>query len=538
MEKLLLPKYKKLLFAAAGTLIIITAVVMLTRPEEDTEEDVIWREYQVAYNDITASLDGGGALETADVHHSAAVDLKVEEIMVEIGQEVKTGDVLVKYSMDGLKEKIRELNASLQKAQRSLEDAKNNKQKVMLENKLNSNETLEGTQTAYENSKRDLENAIRTTTQKIRQLEERNTKLNQELENMEASDDGSMDSAELKVLKDELAKLQDELAKLQGESSAGNNNTQSSSLKQQSSPSEQSGVGSTDSDAIKKKQAEIDEIQKKISELSSKEEKIASLKEQIIQAQLDLQAAQFEYETQQNALNILNSNHDKQGSQNQENQGIREQIDAIVTASLNNAIKNAQDDVEKIRESLAEANENLSAPELTAKADGVVTELKYAVGDDVPAGKSIVTVGRSSEKRVVTQVSQEDMGGVEIGQSVEMQFLAAPDETLKGRVVKKSLVPSEGGDGITYKVTMAFDEEQPELLQGMTCGVKFILKRVEHVLTLSNKAIKLENGKQMVTVLLPDGTHEEREIQTGFSDGRVSEITGGLSEGETVVTAG
>lgn len=69
-------------------------------------------------------------------------------------------------------------------------------------------------------------------------------------------------------------------------------------------------------------------------------------------------------------------------------------------------------------------------------------------------------------------------------------------------------------------------------------NIKFILKRVENVLTLSNKAITLRDGKQIVNVLLPDGSREEREIQTGFSDGRVSEIKSGLADGEIVVIEG
>ena len=68
--------------------------------------------------------------------------------------------------------------------------------------------------------------------------------------------------------------------------------------------------------------------------------------------------------------------------------------------------------------------------------------------------------------------------------------------------------------------------------------MKFILRKEANVLMLANKAISIRDGRQIVTVQLPDGTHEEREITTGFSDGRVSEITGGLSEGEAVVTGG
>lgn len=608
MKKLQLLKNKKLLLAVAGTLIIIITIVLLTRPKADVEEKAIWREYPVTFNDITASLDGGGALETDGVPHSFDVDIKVEQILVTVGQEVKVGDVLVKYSVDALKEKIAELNVSLQKAQRLLEDAKNNKQKTQLENR------------------RELENTTHTANQKMKQLQEKMTKLKQDLAKAAASSDGSIDSGELKRLKDLLANLQAEMKWLEQKGSSGENDEQIASLKQQQSSLKtqlkeittqidaiikntdklnalkqqlatiqgelslvraqiknlpvgdpgladlqakeaelvkkegelKTAIGGfqdesvkldelkkqktdfekqissinvqinslentvSDANVIQEKRMQIEEMQKKITVLSSKEEKIKSLKEQMDQTRIDLEAAQFELDKQSN----------------KEGQTLQEQITIITDDTLDNAVQNAKDDVEKIRKDLAKAKEILTIPELTAKADGAVTELKCAEGDEVLGGKPIVIVGNNGKKHVVTRISQEDIGGVEVGQSVEMQFLASPDETLKGKVSEKSLVPSEGGDGITYKVTITFDGEQPELLQGMTCSVKFILKRVEHVLTLSNKAIALENGKQIVTVLLADGTHKEREIKTGFSDGRVSEITDGLSDGETVVTAG
>ncbi|MGL4336089.1 MAG: HlyD family efflux transporter periplasmic adaptor subunit, partial [Turicibacter sp.] len=58
------------------------------------------------------------------------------------------------------------------------------------------------------------------------------------------------------------------------------------------------------------------------------------------------------------------------------------------------------------------------------------------------------------------------------------------------------------------------------------------------VLMLSNKAITLKDGKQVVNVKNEDGTVTETEITTGFSDGKNSEIISGLSEGDTVVVGG
>ena len=88
------------------------------------------------------------------------------------------------------------------------------------------------------------------------------------------------------------------------------------------------------------------------------------------------------------------------------------------------------------------------------------------------------------------------------------------------------------------EVTVLVDENEAELLEGMGASATIISKEKKEVLTLSNKAITLKDNKQMVKVKNADGKIEEREITTGFSDGRVSEVLSGLEAGDVVVSEG
>ena len=128
-----LRKHKKILIAVICALAATAMGALFLQPKAELEDDIIWREYPVKLGTITASLDGSGLLEATGIHHSFDVDLKIDQILVEAGQEVKTGDTLVTYSKTALQEKIDELTASLQAAQRALEDAQNNKRKMQLE---------------------------------------------------------------------------------------------------------------------------------------------------------------------------------------------------------------------------------------------------------------------------------------------------------------------------------------------------------------------------------------------------------------------
>lgn len=457
MKRIKFQKHKKIIAAAiCGIVILSVTAGVLLYPKSETNEDVIWREYPVERKDIVASLDGSGKLGFTKVEHSFSVDLKIKEIFVEVGQEVKKGDKLVEYSKEDIEAKIAEYKTALETAERSLQDIKNSQQAERLQNDLANAQSKQQAQNAYESSKRECESTIQELEQKAKQLQE------------------TIDS-----LKSELEKT----------SSASDN-------------------------------------------------QIADLNAQISAAQSELEAVKQQLETQRSTLANLTADYEKQCNQSQENQGIQNQIDSLNNAGKENAVKNAQAEVDKAKKSLSEAQALLDTPILTAETDGIVTAINHLPGEEVPADRAIVVIGNSQKKQVTISVSQEDIASVEIGQSVELRFSSSPETAVAGKVIKKSLLPSDGGDGVSYEVIISLDEDDPELLEGMTCSVKFILKKVPNVLTLANKAITLRDGKQYVTVKLPDGSHEEREIKTGFSDGRISEITDGLSDGDIVVVAG
>lgn len=526
-------KHKKWrVISLCGVLILSIAAGILLRPKVEEDGDIIWREYPVEHGDITASLDGSGKLEFTGAFHGFEVDLKIEEIFVEVGQEVKKGDKLVQYSREEIEKKVEEQQRSLDTAERALEDLKNTQQSGKLQSELANAQSQQAAQNAYDRAKRELDASIQELEQQIGQLQETLSPLQQELK--QAEEAGGED---VQALQAELERLQGELAELEAGSQTAAEETASSELADENMAS--AAAAQEDHTAeIQEKRDQIAQLQGRIDAASAAEDRIASLKEQISQTQGELEAAEKQLDDQKTALANLKADYDRQTAQNRKNQGIQNQIDSLNNAGQSNAIQNAQAEVDQAKAALQEAKELLKTPVLTAKADGTVTEISYLPGDDVPAGKSIVTIGESSNQQVIVEISQEDIGSIEIGQQVEMRFPANPDEALTGTVKEKSLLPTQGGDGVTYKVTVVFDENHPELLKGMTCNVKFILRRVENVLILANKAITIQDGKQFVTVQLPDGSQEKREIKTGFSDGRVTEITAGLASGDIAVVAG
>ena len=77
--------------------------------------------------------------------------------------------------------------------------------------------------------------------------------------------------------------------------------------------------------------------------------------------------------------------------------------------------------------------------------------------------------------------------------------------------------------------------EDFQLREGLTVTVTIVVAERSDVLLVPNVAITTQGGQRYVRVVSPDGTTEERLIQTGISDWQFTEVSDGLSEGEQII---
>lgn len=176
--------------------------------------------------------------------------------------------------------------------------------------------------------------------------------------------------------------------------------------------------------------------------------------------------------------------------------------------------------------------------ELYAKLDGIVLSLPSVEGEMTAEKPIVAQIGDPKKITASIQVSQTDISEIEIGQPVQFTFNAYPTQTLQGTVTDVQLAP-QNAKPVEYTVYASIDKQEDVLLlEGMTFSAQLIQKQVKDVLCLSNKAIQLKEGKQIVILMDEEGNLFEQEIQTGFSDGRYSEVLSGLSEDDIVYVEG
>jgi len=123
-----------------------------------------------------------------------------------------------------------------------------------------------------------------------------------------------------------------------------------------------------------------------------------------------------------------------------------------------------------------------------------------------------------------------------IGQTVEVEFIALPDVLYSGIVTAISPNPTIDQTGIvTYQVSMALDQPDETIKNGMTAEINFISQQAKDVLTAPVEAIKRTDGVSKVEVDKGNGLTEFVEVKTGLTDGRTVEIKTGLQEGDQVL---
>ncbi|HNX28351.1 MAG TPA: HlyD family efflux transporter periplasmic adaptor subunit [Syntrophomonadaceae bacterium] len=182
------------------------------------------------------------------------------------------------------------------------------------------------------------------------------------------------------------------------------------------------------------------------------------------------------------------------------------------------------------------ALEDLQDTVLTAPADGVVLSLANKVGERVSEDQDFAVIHENNVVKAATNVIEYDIGQIEVGQKVYVTAEALEEQQFTGHVTAVDALPVSGSTGlVNYAVEVQIDDPPAELRDGMTCTITFVNKEVTDCLLIPYQAVRMENGKQLVTVTGENGQKTDKEIVTGFSDGTDVEVIQGLDLNETIV---
>jgi len=123
-------------------------------------------------------------------------------------------------------------------------------------------------------------------------------------------------------------------------------------------------------------------------------------------------------------------------------------------------------------------------------------------------------------------------GGGNLTQEQVTQAIQQRQQTLAGQAGGLTQIPPALSSRLAQ--TTATSAANIKLADGMTVTVSLPVESRTNVILAPNGAITTRGGQTSVKIAKADGTTEDRVIQTGISDYQYTEVTSGLNEGEKV----
>jgi len=186
-------------------------------------------------------------------------------------------------------------------------------------------------------------------------------------------------------------------------------------------------------------------------------------------------------------------------------------------------------------EEVARWEDLYKAAPLLAPLDGVIIARKVEPGQTVTSADIVLVL--SDRLIVKAQVDETDIGKVREQQAAEIELDAYPGQSIPARVDHIAYEAETVNNVTVYEVDVLPGEVPEFMRSGMTADVTFHVERVVGVLTLPAEAIRRgeEGDSVQVAGERPQDPPQTVPVETGVDNGKSIEITGGLSEGQTVL---
>jgi len=275
-----------------------------------------------------------------------------------------------------------------------------------------------------------------------------------------------------------------------------------------------------------------------------------SAKNSFESAQISLYTLQSDMITKWDTFKSLAENSTYQNTDKSPNASNR-QLPAFITTDDNWLAAEAKYKLQQnviaqsqIALSSAWASYQQASPIIYAPISGTISGLSLQVGSVLTAQTS--SSGNSASQRianirtdatpiVTVSLTEIDVPKVQIENQATLTLDALPGKSYTGKIVSIDSTGSVSSGVTSYVAYIKLDTDSEEIFPNMAAQAKIITQVKDNVLLVPSSAVQTQNGEVYVRVL-QKGKVNEVNIETGLSSSTQTEITSGLSEGDSVVT--
>jgi HlyD family secretion protein len=225
-------------------------------------------------------------------------------------------------------------------------------------------------------------------------------------------------------------------------------------------------------------------------------------------------------------------------------QDVEAQRQAVLQAEQTLSLRSnpfTESDVQTARAQLAQAQAALEAAKvnalegaIVAPYDGVVLARPLAEGALTNAQTAPITIA-SAQVEIVLNVDEARVGQLKAGQPATLALTAFPGKTFPAKVV--SIAPSADARTHTFPVRVRPEPAAAELRAGMFAEVKVVTEEKPNAVLLPKEALIQRGGKAVVFVA-QDGRAKQVEVPPGLSDDKNLEAPAGITAGDQIIVAG
>lgn len=270
---------------------------------------------------------------------------------------------------------------------------------------------------------------------------------------------------------------------------------------------------------------------------------LASREAQLLKTQAELEEAQADlWEKDREERRSTRLNNQKMATQ--------EEAEKAVSAKKKCSAKvSALEAGVKLQEaSIREMKATIDTMHLYAPFDGTVVEKQGEEGEIISpmamssslGRSSVVTIANLEKMDVETDVSENLLSRIDIGQPAEVSVSAVPDRRYHGRL--RQILPYGDRTRGTVKVKVEILDPDTKLFPELAATVHFLPNKSSQSadankahLFVPKSAVFQENGHDQVWVIGPKGRIARRQVEVAMTTDALARVEEGLSSGESVV---
>jgi len=176
---------------------------------------------------------------------------------------------------------------------------------------------------------------------------------------------------------------------------------------------------------------------------------------------------------------------------------------------------------------------------IRAPADGTITQIDIKTGELAQALKEAIILQDISNIYLETNNNEANIASLNIGMPIDVTYDAfGSNKIFKGVITKIDPSSTLVSGVVNYKVTASVEQEKG-IKPGMTANMTIKAEEKDHILVVPSRAILTDkNGNKTIRLVANTKTKEFKEVPvvTGMEgDGGMVEVVNGLKEGDEYV---